>query len=84
MKAHIGADADSALVHSVTTTPANAHDVTQAHALLHGEEMDVFGDSGYRGVDKRQEVRAQPAEVNGHVDEAWVMVAAKVMKEVTQ
>jgi IS5 family transposase len=38
MKAHIGVDADSGLVHTVTTTPANAHDVTQAHALLHGQE----------------------------------------------
>ena len=42
MKAHAGVDADSGLVHSVATTAANAHDVTQAHALLHGEETDVF------------------------------------------
>jgi IS5 family transposase len=38
MKAHIGVDAESGLVHTVTTTAANAHDVTQAHALLHGQE----------------------------------------------
>jgi len=38
MKAHIGADADSGLVHTVTTTTANAHDVTQAAVLLHGQE----------------------------------------------
>lgn len=49
MKAHIGVDADSGLVHTVTTTAANAHDITQAHALLHGEEEIVFADSGYRG-----------------------------------
>jgi IS5 family transposase len=67
MKAHVGADADSGLVHSVTTTAANAHDITQAHALLHGEETDVFGDSGYRGVEKREKVRAQHPEVNWHV-----------------
>jgi IS5 family transposase len=36
MKAHIGMDAESGWVHTVMTTPANAHDVTQAHALLHG------------------------------------------------
>ena len=36
LKAHIGADAESGLVHSVSTTAANAHDITQAHALLHG------------------------------------------------
>ncbi len=61
MKAHIGVDAESGLVHTVTTTSANAHDVTQAHALLHGEEEIVFGDSGYRGVDKREEVQQHPS-----------------------
>jgi len=35
MKAHIGVDAESGLVHTVTTTPANDHDITQAHALVH-------------------------------------------------
>jgi IS5 family transposase len=39
MRAHIGVDADSGLVHTVVTTAANVNDVTQAHALLHGEEM---------------------------------------------
>lgn len=45
MKAHIGVDADSGLVHTVTTTAANAHDITQAANLLHGKETDVFADS---------------------------------------
>ena len=55
MKAHIGVDAESGVVHSMTTTPANHHDITQADQLLHGEEKDVFGDSGYRGIEKREE-----------------------------
>ena len=67
MKAHAGVDADSGLVHSVATTAANAHDVTQAHALLHGEETDVFADSGYRGVEKREEIQAQHPDVNWHI-----------------
>jgi IS5 family transposase len=67
MKAHIGADAESGLVHSVATTAANAHDITQAHALLHGEEADVFADSGYRGVEKREEVQAEHPDVSWHV-----------------
>ena len=67
MKAHIGSDADSGLVHSVATTAANAHDVTQAHALLHGEETDVFADSGYRGVEKREEIKSQHPDVNWHI-----------------
>ena len=67
MKAHAGVDADSGLVHSVVTTAANAHDVTQAHALLHGEETDVFADSGYRGVDNREEIQTQHPDVNWHI-----------------
>ena len=57
MKAHIGVDAESGLVHSVVGTAANVNDVTQAGALLHGEEVDAFGDAGYRGVGKREEAK---------------------------
>lgn len=55
MKAHIGVDAESGLVHTVIGTAANVNDVTQAGALLHGQETSAFGDAGYRGVDKREE-----------------------------
>ena len=55
MKAHIGVDADSGLVHTVIGTAANVHDVTQGHDLLHGEESVVFADAGYRGAEKREE-----------------------------
>lgn len=57
MKAHIGVDVDSGLVHTVVTTAANAHDITQAHALLHGQEREVVADSGYRGIEKREEIQ---------------------------
>jgi transposase, IS5 family len=57
MKAHIGVDAESGLVHSVIGTAANVNDVTQAGALLHGDEDVAFGDAGYRGVDKRDEAQ---------------------------
>lgn len=57
MKAHIGVDAESGLVHTVIGTAANVNDVTQAGALLHGQETAAFGDAGYRGVDKRQEAQ---------------------------
>ena len=67
MKAHIGVDADSGLVHTVTTTAANAHDITQAHALLHGEEDMVFAASGYRGVEKRDEVQEQHPDVDWQI-----------------
>ncbi|WP_425260354.1 IS5 family transposase [Rubrivivax sp. RP6-9] len=57
MKAHIGVDAHSGLVHSVVGTAASVHDVTQAGALLHGEEQAAFGDAGYQGVHKRPEAQ---------------------------
>ncbi|MGV8514880.1 transposase, partial [Pseudomonas aeruginosa] len=55
MKAHIGADSESGLVHSVVGTAANVADVTQVDKLLHGEENLVSGDAGYTGVEKRAE-----------------------------
>ena len=55
MKAHIGVDAQSGLVHTLVTTAANVNDVTQAHQLLHGKETVAFGDAGYQGVEKREE-----------------------------
>ncbi len=55
MKAHIGVDADSGLVHTVIGTAANVNDVTQGHGLLHGDETVVFADAGYQGATKRAE-----------------------------
>ena len=55
MKAHIGVDADSGLVHTVIGTAANVNDVTQGHGLLHGNEIVVFADAGYQGAAKRPE-----------------------------
>ncbi|UUX95362.1 IS5 family transposase [Aquabacterium sp. J223] len=60
MKAHIGVDADSGLVHTVIGTAANVNDVTQAGALLHGQEETAFGDAGYQGAHKRPDA-AGPA-----------------------
>ena len=55
MKAHIGVDDESGLVHSVVGTAANVADVTQVDKLLHGEENMVGADAGYTGVEKRPE-----------------------------
>jgi IS5 family transposase len=65
MKAHIGVDAQSGLVHTVIGTAGNVSDITQAQALLHGDETDVFGDAGYQGVEKREENLEAP--VTWHV-----------------
>ena len=62
MKAHIGVDADSGLVHTVIGTAANVNDVTQAAGMLHGKEKHAWGDAGYQGVDKRQEMQGSKAK----------------------
>jgi transposase, IS5 family len=62
MKAHIGVDAASGLVHTVVSTAGNVADVTQAGNLLHGEEEVVFADAGYTGVQKREGIADRPVE----------------------
>jgi IS5 family transposase len=62
MKAHIGVDAESGLVHTVVGTAANVADITQTGQVLHGEEKVVFLDAGYTGVEKREELKDREVE----------------------
>ncbi|MCZ2078027.1 MAG: IS5 family transposase [Bryobacterales bacterium] len=71
MKAHIGADVESGLVHSLHTTPANESDVAHTHEVLHGEEQVVFADAGYTGVEKRAEVVQAQAAGALHAQISW-------------
>ena len=64
MKAHIGVDADSGLVHTVRGTAGNVNDVVEANSLLHGQETDVFADAGYQGAHKRPDAKE---DVQWHV-----------------
>ena len=59
MKAHIGADRDSGIVHTVISTAANIADITQTAALLHGQETQVHADAGYVGAQKRPEIKQE-------------------------
>jgi len=56
MKAHIGVDSRSKVIHSVVATAANVADATVLPDLLHGEETRVWGDQAYRG--QRAVIRA--------------------------
>ena len=58
MKAHIGVDAESGLVHTVRGTSGNVSDIAEANSLLHGRESVAFGDAGYQGVEKRLDAKA--------------------------
>ncbi len=66
-----GADGDLAdsrgLVHTVNGTAGNVSDISQAQALLHGEEEAAFGDAGYQGIEKRP--KSAEATVTWHVAE---------------
>jgi len=73
MKAHIGVDAESGLVHTVTGTAANVADVTEVPNLLHGKERHVFGDAGYIGAEKRAPKRGR---------KFWIAAKRSVVKAI--
>ena len=57
MKAHIGADAESRLVHSMRGIAGHVADVAEVNTLLHCQETVAFGDAGYRVIDKRADTK---------------------------
>ena len=57
MKAHIGVDADSGLVHTVRGTSGHVSDISESNTLLHGQESIAFGDAGYQGIEKRPDAK---------------------------
>lgn len=67
MKAHIGADRDSKLVHTVIVTAANVSDITKTAELLHGQETQVHADAGYLGIQKRAEIVALERKIDWQI-----------------
>ena len=65
MKAHIGVDVASGVVHTVAGTAANEADINQMAAVLHGREAAVFADAGYTGAPRRPEHTER--EVSWHI-----------------
>lgn len=57
MKCHVGVDAGSGLVHTITVTSANVHDINEAHKLLREDDEFAYGDNGYSGIEKRDEIK---------------------------
>ena len=57
MKTHIGVDAGTGYVVAVAATSANVHDITVASQLIREDDTVVYGDSGYLGLEKREEIR---------------------------
>jgi IS5 family transposase len=81
MKAHIGVDAATGYVHSVTATAANVHDLDEATHLVRVDDEVVYCDAGYQGAEKRPEVIAQE-----HLAQIQWRVAARkgVVKTMTE
>ncbi len=63
MKAHIGVDSRTKVVHSLVTTAANTHDSVVVGALLHGNERRVYGDSAYVGKEAAIRGKAKDARL---------------------
>jgi len=57
MKANIGVDAESGLVHTMRGMAGNVADITEGNALLHGEETVVDANAGYQGGEKRPDAK---------------------------
>jgi IS5 family transposase len=84
MKAHIGVDVASGLVHTVVGTAANKADITQTAALLHGQEEDVFGDAGYTGADKRPELVDRDVFWNIAIKRSIIKALPKALRELAE
>lgn len=56
MKCHVGVDAFSGLVHTIEVTSANVHNVSVVDKLIREDDEFAYGDSGYSGIDKREEI----------------------------
>ena len=78
MKAHVGVDSQSKVIHAVAATSANVHDSVCLPDLLHGEETRVWGDSAYQGqaavlrrhAPKAKDFTNRRYRYQGRVDEA--------------
>lgn len=72
MKAHIGTDAGTGYVHTVTVTAANVHDLDQAGALVRDDDRVAYADAGYQGIAKRADIAT-----DSHLSTVEFRVAAR-------
>ncbi len=84
MKAHIGVDVASGVVHSLKGTAANAADITQMAAVLHGREKAVFADAGYSGAARRPEHAERAVSWNIAVKRHIVKALPKALRDLAE
>jgi IS5 family transposase len=81
MKAHIGVDVASGVVHTVTGTAANEADINQMSAVLHDQETAVFADAGYTGAGKRPEHEERDVSWNIAVKRSIIKALPKGLRD---
>jgi IS5 family transposase len=84
MKAHIGVDVASGVVHTLTGTAANEADINQTAALLHGREEAVFADAGYTGAEKRPELSERDISWNIAIKRGIIKALPKGLRDVAE
>jgi IS5 family transposase len=84
MKAHIGVDVASGVVHTVTGTAANEADINQMAAVLHGREEAVFADAGYTGADKRPEHAEREVSWNIAIKRSIIKALPKRLRDLAE
>lgn len=70
MKAHIGVDSETKVIHSVATTPGNAADANSIGGLLHGGETAVWGDGAYQG--RTEVIKAVAPKAEDLTNRPWL------------
>jgi transposase, IS5 family len=84
MKAHIGVDVASGVVHTLTGTAANEADINQMAAVLHGREEAVFADAGYTGADKRPEHEERDVSWNIAIKRSIIKTLPKGLRDLAE
>ena len=84
MKAHIGVDVASGVVHTVVGTAANEADINQMAAVLHGQEEAVFADAGYTGADKRPEHEDRDVSWNITIKRSIIKALPKGLRDLAE
>jgi len=84
MKAHIGVDVASGVVHTVVGTAANEADINQMAAVLHGAEEEVFADAGYTGADKRPEHEDRDVSWNIAIKRSIIKALPKCLRDLAE
>jgi IS5 family transposase len=84
MKAHIGVDVASGVVHTVTGTAANEADINQMAAVLHGREEAVFADAGYTGAEKRPEHEKRDVSWNIAIKRSIIKALPKGLRDLAE